>query len=66
MSSSASTGRGEYRCNHGETRSGAGRGGPADPPEMFDGPLDFGTPRYDATRRIARRQRFLIDSDGSS
>src|SRR3984893_13965326 len=43
-----------------------GRGSLPDPPEMFDGPLDFGTPRYDRdSPHRGAGSGFLIDSDGS-
>ena len=43
-----------------------GRGSQPDPPDMFDGPLDFGTPRYDRdTPHRGAGSGFLIDSDGS-
>jgi serine protease Do len=51
-------GRGEKRRR--------GKGGLPDPPEMFDGPPDLGTPRYDrdAPHRGAG-SGFIIDADGS-
>jgi serine protease Do len=50
----------------GETRRRRSRAGVPDPPELFDGPFGFGTPRYDrdAPRRGAGTG-FIIDPDGS-
>src|SRR5256712_6304 len=49
-----------------ETRRRRSRAGLPDPPELFDGPLGFGTPRddRDAPRRGAGTG-FIIDADGS-
>src|SRR3989475_1415171 len=49
-----------------ETRRRRSRAGLPDPPELFDGPLGFGTPRddRDAPRRGAGTG-FIIDPDGS-
>ena len=49
-----------------ETRRRRSRAGVPDPPELFDGPFGFGTPRddRDAPRRGAGTG-FIIDSDGS-
>ena len=49
-----------------ETRRRRPRAGVPDPPDLFDGPFGFGTPRYDrdAPRRGAGTG-FIIDPDGS-
>jgi serine protease Do len=49
-----------------ESRRRRNRSGPPDPPELFDGPFDFGTPRpdRDAPHRGAG-SGFVIDADGS-
>jgi serine protease Do len=43
------------------------RGGarPADPPDQFDGPFDFGTPRDRDSPRRGAGSGFIIDADGS-
>src|SRR5580765_3816666 len=43
-------------------RSGAR---PADPPDQFDGPFDFGTPRDRDSPRRGAGSGFIIDADGS-
>src|SRR5438552_4993592 len=49
-----------------ESRRRKGRSGPPDPPDLFDAPFDFGTPRpdRDAPHRGAG-SGFIIDADGS-
>ncbi len=49
-----------------DTRRRRGRSGMPDPPDLFEGPFDFGTPRddRDAPRRGAGTG-FIIDADGS-
>src|SRR5438876_1323608 len=50
----------------GHERRRKGRSGPPDPPDLFDAPFDFGTPRpdRDAPHRGAG-SGFIIDADGS-
>jgi serine protease Do len=38
---------------------------PSDPPDQFDGPFDFGTPRERDTPRRGAGSGFIIDADGS-
>jgi serine protease Do len=38
---------------------------PADPPDQFDGPFDFGTPRDRDSPRRGAGSGFIIDADGS-
>jgi serine protease Do len=38
---------------------------PPDPPDQFDGPFDFGTPRERDTPRRGAGSGFIIDADGS-
>jgi serine protease Do len=38
---------------------------PSDPPDQFDGPLDFGTPRDRESPRRGAGSGFIIDADGS-
>src|SRR5436305_1110247 len=38
---------------------------PADPPDQFDGPFDFGTPRERESPRRGAGSGFIIDADGS-
>jgi serine protease Do len=50
------------RGNARRRRSGAR---PADPPDQFDGPFDFGTPRDRESPRRGAGSGFIIDADGS-
>ena len=38
---------------------------PSDPPDQFDGPFDFGTPRERESPRRGAGSGFIIDADGS-
>ena len=44
---------------------GAAAARPADPPDQFDGPFDFGTPRERDSPRRGAGSGFIIDADGS-
>jgi serine protease Do len=47
------------------TRRRRGGARPAEPPDQFDGPFDFGTPRDRDTPRRGAGSGFIIDADGS-
>ena len=47
------------------TRRRRGGARPADPPDQFDGPFDFGTPRDRDSPRRGAGSGFIIDADGS-
>jgi serine protease Do len=48
-----------------ESRRRRGRSGAPEPPDPFDGPSDFGTPRERETPRRGAGSGFIIDADGS-
>src|SRR5258708_7670806 len=47
------------------TRRRRGGSRPAEPPDQFDGPFDFGTPRDRDSPRRGAGSGFIIDADGS-